>query len=206
MADGDEEWVEIRRFVDATNAEMTRDFLRDHDIDARIRGNSGATGVLNRFTTVIDTRLDVRRGDLDAAREALHALEAGAANEDPFRGRRPVEPDDELPYAPPKKASAAMFLALLIPIGAGHFYARHGAAGTILLAGIAGGFVGGLLGGGVVPMLACALIVGADIVLCPFAVRRNNQGRIPSDGRQRAFALAVVAAAFAAAYVLGRGY
>lgn len=207
LGEMDDEWVEIRRFVDATQAEMTRDFLRDHDIAARLRGNTAATSVLNRFDTVIDTRLDVRKEDLDAARDALIALEMGdAVVEEPFRGARPRDREEEGEYIAPKKTAAAMMLGFLVPIGAAHFYARHGAAGGILIAGIVGSFLGAFLGQRPELFLAWAVIVALDIALAPFAVRRYNAGRVPSEGRQRAGAALVVAAAFAVALLLGQRY
>jgi hypothetical protein len=202
-ADDSEEWIEIRRFVDATAAEMTRDFLLDHDVPARLRGNTGVTSVLNRFTTVIDTRLDVKRGHLEDAREALHALEIGDSVEDPFRGRRPLAPADDAPYVAPKKASAAMMLGFMLPIGAGHFYARHGAAGGILFAGILASILGSVFSGRPELMMAWSMIVAADVVLSPRAVRRYNEGKVPPEGRQRAVALGVLAVAFGVAFALG---
>jgi hypothetical protein len=133
--DAAEDWVEIRRFDDAIPAEMTRDFLRDHGLAVRMRGNVGGTALLNRFNTVMDIRLDVGRHDLESAREALQAMEAGDAVEQPFRGRSPKTKEEEAAYVPPRKTAAAMILGFLLPIGSGHFYARHGAAGSILLAG-----------------------------------------------------------------------
>jgi hypothetical protein len=203
--DDGEEWIEIRRYVDATAAEMTRDFLLEHDVAARLRGNTGATSVLNRFTTVIDTRLDVKRGQIDLAREALHALEIGDSVEDPFRGRRPIAPDEETPYVAPKKASAAMMLGFILPIGAGHFYARHGAAGGILFAGILASILGTIVAARPELAIAWTVIVVADIVLSPAAVRRFNEGKVPAEGTQRAVALGVLAVAFGAAFALGGG-
>src|SRR5262245_42720850 len=139
-ADG---WVEVARFDDPMRADMTRDFLRDHDIPVRMRGNAGSTAVFNRFNTIVDIRLDVHERDLESAREALRALEIGPASEQPFRGQHPAASGDGAEaYIPPRKTMTALMLGVLMPIGAAHFYARHGAGGTILFAGVIGAVLG----------------------------------------------------------------
>jgi hypothetical protein len=127
-------------------------------------------------------------------------MREGRADMHPFRDA-PPEPY-EVPTAR-RKAPFAVILALLVPIGGGHFYARHGAAGTILAAGILGGFLGARFG--VQGLLwASALLVLLDAASSPLAVRRANRGSIPSEGRQRVWALAAVVAAYAVAIGLQR--
>lgn len=198
----DEGWVEIRRFDDPLQAEMVKDFLRDHGLRVSTRGNAGTTAVLNRFATVVDIRLDVPASQVDAAREALAAMDVGEATEQPFRGLQPAGRDDE-DYVPPRRASTAMMLGFVMPIGAGHFYARHGAAGGIFLAGIIGAGLGVVLG---LPQLGLAwgILALIDIVGARWAVRRANAGRVPPESAQRLGALAAVAFAFAAALAVAR--
>jgi hypothetical protein len=201
---GDDEWIEIRRFDDPLEAEMVRNFLGDHGIRVSVRGNAGATAVLNRFSTVVDIRLDVPRDQVDEAREALDAMEIGDAVDQPFRGLAPAESSDATRYVQPRRAATAMMLGLVVPIGAAQFYAHHGAAGGILLAGVIGAGLGISLGR---PELAVAwaILVLADLAAAPGAVRRCNEGRIPSDRTQRLAALAVVVVAFGAAFALTPG-
>jgi len=92
-------------------------------------------------------------------------------------------------------------LALLVPIGGGHFYARHAAAGTLLAAGIVGGFLASRLW---VPNLIYTswLLVLADAAFAPLAVRRANAGRVPAESRQRTWALAAVVGAWLLAPVV----
>lgn len=197
---GQDAWIEIKRFDDPLRSEMVRDFLRDHGIQTRMRGNAGSTSVLNRFDTILDIRLDVPAALLEQAKEALVALEAGDSAEQPFRGRVPASPDSEA-YVPPRKPAAAMMLGFIVPIGAGHFYARHGAAGAILMAGVIAAFLGVMFAGHVELGVAWGIILVADVVGSYFAVKRHNAGTIPSEGKQRIVALGVVVLAFAAALI-----
>lgn len=82
----EEEWVELRRYNDPIEADMARDFLKLHGVRVSTRGNSGVTGVLNRFDTILDIRLVVPKSELDAAREAIEALNAPERQVSPFRG------------------------------------------------------------------------------------------------------------------------
>jgi hypothetical protein len=139
----DDAWVIIRRFDDPVEAETTRQFLRDHDIPVSMLGNSGATSILNRFNTVLDIRLTVPAARLEEAKEALEALVASLPDH-PFRGKVPMEEAEAL--VKQKSPAAAFILACLVPFGGGHFYAQHAAAGTVLAAGIVGGYVGAIVG------------------------------------------------------------
>lgn len=196
----EDEWLEIKRFDDPLRADMERDFLRDHGIETRMRGNSGTTSVLNRFSTIVDIRMDVPRETFELAKETLEALDAGEATEQPFRGRVPASPESEK-YVAPRKPAAAMMLGFIVPIGAGHFYARHGAAGAILLSGVLGSFFGFMFKGDPRLGIAWGIIVAADILGSYAAVKRYNAGRVPPENRQRIGALAVVGLAFLAAFI-----
>lgn len=198
----DEPWVEIRRFDDPLQAEMVKDFLRDHGVRVSTRGNAGTTAVLNRFATVVDIRIDVPESEVDAAREALSAMDVGSASEQPFRGLSPVDREAE-DYAPPRRVATAMMLGFIVPIGAGHFYARHDAAGAILLSAIIGAGLGVMLG---LPQLglAWAILALVDIFGSRWAVHRYNAREVPPEGTQRLAALVAVALAFAAAFALTR--
>jgi len=183
------DWVEIVRVHDRFEADVTAGFLRDHDVPVQTVGG-GSTALPTMGLT--DLRILVPRADLERAGQVLEAMKRGAAETHPFRDA-PPEPY-EAPVAK-RKAAFAVMLALLVPIGGGHFYARHGAAGTLLAAGIIGGVLGARFG---VPALvyASALLVVIDAVTAPFAVRRTNKGAPSSEGAQRGWALAAVAVAY----------
>ena len=51
---------------------------------------------------------------------------------------------------------------------------------------------------------ASVLLVVADAIAAPFAVRRSNRGDVPSEGTQRAWALAAVVGAYVVALAIGR--
>jgi hypothetical protein len=204
MAPSDEPWIEIRRFDDPLEAELVRDFLRDHGVRVSVRGNAGTTAVLNRFSTVIDIRLDVPRAELDVAREALAAMNVGDAGESPFRGLVPATKTDAERYVAPKRPRVAMMLGLLVPIGAAHFHARHGAAGGVICAGVVGALLGILLFGRVELAIAWGILVVADVLGAPAAVRRFNAGRVPPEGIQRLYALGTLVLAFGVALAVGR--
>ena len=97
----------------------------------------------------------------------------------------------------PRSAIGAAFLAVVVPIGGGHFYARHGAAGTILAAGIIGAALGMVFAGRGELARTWALLVAADMVGSFWAVRRFNAKRVPSESTQRRWALVAVLLAFA---------
>jgi hypothetical protein len=191
----EDDWVEVRRFDDPLRADMVRNFLREHGVTVASRGDPGVTAVLNRFTTVVDIRLDVPRAELEAAEEALAALEAEEVDH-PFRGGRRGK-EEEPTEPPPRKTAFAIFLAMLFPFGAGHFYARHGAAATILCAGIVGGVLGATFGGRPELFRIAGYIVTADILFAHWAVKRHNEQRIPSENLQRGAAALVVLLAYA---------
>ena len=206
MVDEDEDdWVEVRRFADPIGADMIRDFLADHDVRVAIRGNPQATRMTWSQTSDV-IRIVVARADLEKAKEALEAMTAG--DQHPFRGPVPAPDEDEderleKPVESRKGAYAAV-LAIIVPIGAGHFYARHGAAGTILCAGMIAAFLAALMGGDPAYFRAWGILVVVDVIGAFFAVRRFNQKRVPPDRTQRMWAMAAVVLAFGGAWVMAR--
>jgi hypothetical protein len=184
-----DEWVELVRMHDRVQADITARFLEDHDV--RVRTSGGANSALPTLG-LTDVRLLVPRESLERAEQALAAMREGRSDEHPFRDQ-PPEPY-EAPVAK-KKAPFAVMLAVLVPVGGGHFYARHGAAGAILAAGIVGGFLASVLWAPSV-VYTCGFIVLLDAAFAPLAVRRANASRIPSESRQRLWALAAVVVAW----------
>jgi len=208
----DEEWVVLKRYDDGLAAQIAKDFLTDHGIRVGIRGNSGATAVLNRFDTVLDVRLVVQHRDLGEAREALVALEApppsprgaDAADDDspaghPYRSLR--APKEE---RMPRYRRAAFALALLVPIGSGHFYARESQAGVVFLSGILACVLGAVITQAAWPLVAAGVIVLGDAITAPSAVARYNAGALRSHGSQLARACLFVSVVLVATFALVR--
>jgi hypothetical protein len=195
------DWVEVRRATTPVEADMVRNFLRDHGVPSAINGDSGGTRLVWQ-QTMMDIRIVVAPSDLDNAREVLAAMTADTA-EHPFRGAPPVVRDEEEPYVATRSMLAAPMLAALVPIGAGHFYARHGAAGTILCAGVAGSFLGILLGH-LELAVTWGILVVVDIAGSVLAVKRFNAQQVPTESVQRGWAIGAVVIAFAVGGFLGR--
>ena len=123
--------------------------------------------------------------------------------EHPFRGAPPVpKEDDDEPYVAKRSVVVAAILAVMVPIGSGHFYARHGAAGTILCAGIVGSFLGILFGHRQLAV-TWALLLAVDVVGSFFAVRRFNTERVPPESLQRQVAIGAVVVAFSIGWFSG---
>jgi hypothetical protein len=197
-ADDDEDWVEVRRFDDPIGATMIRDFLLEHDVRCAIRGNPQATR-MTWSQTSDNLRIAVHPGDLEKAKEALSAMSAGDTH--PFRGpSTTVSEDNEETFEKPRSRLGAAMLAIIVPIGAGHFYARHGAAGTILCIGMVGAIVAIFLGH-IELFRAWVILVGLDILGSFFAVRRFNEKRVPPEGVQRKYAMGAVVLAFGIAWL-----
>lgn len=185
-------WVEILRVHDRFESDVTVGFLQDHGVPVQTSGGANTALPMMGLT---DLRILVPRADLERAAQVLTAMNRGQGDAHPFRDAPPE------PYEPPvarRKAMFATMLALLVPIGGGHFYARHGAAGTILAAGIIGGWLGERLGMSGL-LHASVLLVVADALAAQLAVRRANRGQLPGEGSQRAWALAAVVAAYGVA-------
>ena len=194
------DWVEVRRATTPVEADMVRNFLRDHGVPSAINGDSGGTRLVWQ-QTMMDIRIVVAPSDLENAREVLTAMTAHTT-EHPFRGAPPVARDEEEPYVATRSMMAAPMLAALVPIGAGHFYARHGAAGTILCAGVAGSFLGIMLGH-LELALTWGILVVVDIAGSVLAVKRFNAQRVPTESVQRGWAIGAVVIAFAIGAILG---
>ena len=199
-------WVVLRHFNDAMEAEITLNFLRDHDVRVEVRGNSVNSATLNRFTTIIDIRLVVPAEDLDHAQEVLTAMTSDAI-EHPFRGAPPPElaPEEGADRALVERRfrSAAFILAILVPVAGGHFYARHTGAAIVLALGIVGSFLGALMLGTPQLLIASAILVAFDATFSMRAVRRFNEGRIPDEATQRAWAFGAVVVAWGLAIAFG---
>lgn len=199
----DTDWVTIARFDDPMQAEMTRDFLESHGVKLRTLGNAPQMSVLNRFTTVMDIRLAVAREDVAEAEEVLAALES-ANLEHPYRGSedRAVAALKAEGATPRRYRRAAFVLGLIVPIGAGHFYAQHSAMAVVLLGGIVAGLLGAVVGGQPWMAMASLIVIACDVVLSPWAVMRHNAGAIPHEGRQRVMGVLIVVTAVVLALVL----
>ena len=209
-----DEWVVLRRYDDGMMAQIAVDFLRDHGVPVGLRGNSGATSVLNRFDTVLDVRIVVRQKDLPHAQEALRALEAPGASSrigeehpeegahssgHPYRALRAPEEEKMLRYR-----RAAFALAFLVPIGSGHFYAREGYAGMAYLLGILGCAAIGVLSWQSWPFAACGFLVLLDAAMAPAAVTRHNAATPLSPTGQVRRSLLAIAVALAASLLVAR--
>ncbi len=218
-ADADEvvDWVTIARYDDALEAQIALDFLRDHGVAVALRGNSGATSILNRFDTVMDIRLVVERAHLEHAQEALAALTpsidqlepeppvSASASLSPYRDNRAraddlAHADDDAPRHRYRRAAFA--LAFAVPIGGGHFYARHEYAGGVLALGTVAYVATGIVRGDVAFVFAAAIVVALDAVFAVGAVARHNRGATASPRAQVALATAVVVGALFAGVVL----
>jgi hypothetical protein len=193
----EEDWVELVRVHDRFEADITVRFLDDHGVPVRTSGGANTALPMIGLT---DVRILVPSKDLDRAGQVLSAMRDGLAERHPFRDG-PPEPY-EAP-TPTRKAPFAVALALLVPIGAGHFYARHTAAGAVLAGGILGCLVGAYFGAHALLCAGIALVC-VDAVFSPFAVQRHNREQMPSDNTQRRGAFAVVAAAYVFAMLLGK--
>ncbi|MEO7110798.1 MAG: DUF2007 domain-containing protein, partial [Polyangiaceae bacterium] len=204
-ADDDEEkkeeaWVELRRFNDPLEADMAKDFLEQSGVPVLVRGNSGVTGVLNRFDTILDIRLTVPEAKLAVAREALEAMQTPARNEEPFRGfghekEATHDQADENGDAPiPRKKSpfVAMGFALMLPIGGGHMYAEHRAAGKIFGFFIIVFSAFAIFTHLAILWLGVFALIAVDALFAPFAVSRYNRGAVTPDRVQRTWAEIVV--------------
>ncbi|HEY1959219.1 MAG TPA: hypothetical protein VGH28_26575 [Polyangiaceae bacterium] len=196
------EWVVVRHYDDGLNAQIALDFLRDHGVPVALRGNSGATAVLNRFDTVLDVRLVVRSTDLAQALEALTALESPGT---PIESREELAPASGHPYRDTSEIEtevrrryrrAAFALAFMLPIGSGHFYAGENVAGSIFAAAVAIFCVAAMVTRGDGFFLGAMFVVVCDALTAVSAVDRHNAGAPASPRAQalRAGACAIFAA------------
>lgn len=200
----DEKWIEVRRFNDPVEADMARDFLKMHDVRVSVRGNSGATGVLNRFDTVLDIRLVVPESEIDRAREALAAMQSPPreTTSSAYRGLGPevreVPEEDRLVHK--KSPFASVGFGLVFPIGAAHSYAEHAAAGQAFGFAIVGSALLAMLGGVAWLWTTALLLVLTDALASPFAVSRFNLKKIPAPSRQRTWVGVAIVIALVVGY------
>jgi hypothetical protein len=191
-------WVELRRFVDPVEADLVHQFLVAHDVQVATRGNSPDIGVLNRFNSIIDIRLDVPSDELERARELLATIGDDRLVEQPFRGRTAVEPSDDADdptWRSRRSARAAVMLAFAVPVGGGHFYARHHVSGAVYALGVVGSLVGFLVTTSRAAVMAAMLLVLIDALSSVRAVRRFNAREVPSGTRQFIGALLAIGCA-----------
>ena len=195
------EWIEVRRFNDFVEADLVEQFLRDHGLRVQRTGNGAASMGLDRFTSVIDIRLLVPASSVLDAREALEAM-ATEVQDAPYRGQAPAPeqaPDPDEPKEARRSPRAAFMLALLFPIGGGHFYARSNATGILFALAMLGGFGATVVLGVPTLLFGALLLVPLDAVGAYFAARRLNAGREWSPGKQRAWGTVAIVLAFGAA-------
>jgi hypothetical protein len=192
----EDSWVELRRFNDPLEADMAKDFLEQSGVPVLVRGNSGVTGVLNRFDTILDIRLTVPEAKLAIAREALEAMQTPARTEEPFRGfghEKEVRHDDadengDGPIPRKKSPFLAMGFGLMLPIGAGHLYAGHQAAGKIFAGYIIMMALLAIIGDRPALWAGVFMLIAIDVLASPFAVNRFNRDAVPPDSTQYAAA------------------
>ncbi len=209
-SNGEQSEVELRRYGNALDAEMALQFLREHDIKARLSG-FGETGFIQRFTSV-DLRLMVHKRDLPAAREALSAMEMpeDAVNErflgqdsndvsatnvaGPYRESRAKNKGlnrDEDGQLPDQRNRVGAMTGFFIP-GGGHIYARRPWTGLVF-------FVFVIVGLTVATSLnlrwlgmAAMMVICYDVLHSLLAIEQHNQGNDPGRRSQLAHgALAV---------------
>jgi hypothetical protein len=206
MSSREEEWIELRRFGHAVEAEITRDFLRDHGVRVAMRGEAAGTVALTHLGALGAIRLWVPRAEIERAEEALAAMQAPADDgfdEPEATSYRTHDREDDEPRARrPRPPWAAPALAIMFPIGGGHLYAQHLATGWVLAASTVCCFV--LSGSRPYLLRAAVLIVLLDAILSPRAVRETNARNTPSDSTQLLRAAAMIATAIAVAAVTSR--
>lgn len=201
MARRDDEWVPLRRYDNTLDAEIAQNFLREHDLEARLHGNVGTTSSLGHLVSGFSVQLMVRESERELATEALTAL----ASAEPEAHRE----EDELPSGPAYRGEARGYerpagvrhrykravplLAIVFPLGAGHFYARHTVAGVVYGASVLACGIGGAVLEKPWPGAAALLIVLSDVAFGMQAVDRFNEGRVPSGAKQGAVAALTVA-------------
>ncbi len=196
-------WVVVRRYDDGLTAQIALDFLRDHGVPVALRGNSGATAVLNRFDTVLDVRLVVQTEHLARALETLTALESPGtpieSREELCVGGHPYRDNETQPDRMPRYKRAAFALALMLPIGSGHFYAGETIVGSVFAGAITALAAAGLVMRSERPLVAAMFVVACDAVTSLSAVDRHNTNALAGRRAQALRAVACVAFAMLAA-------
>jgi hypothetical protein len=189
-------WVDLRQAFDPIEAKTVVDFLADHGI--RVQQLGGQTSALPAIS-LTDIRLRVPEDQLEEATEVLAAFAEGKAEQHSYRdGGGDSSPASYQAPVLARKWPFAVGLALIVPIGGGHFYARHGAAATLIATGAVAAIVGSVFGRTNLSFMWLAL-VAIDAIFAPLAVRRFNAGRVTPDSRQRVWAFVAVVVAFCVA-------
>jgi hypothetical protein len=213
-----EDEVVLRRFNNAFDAELALQFLRDHDLKARLSG-VGSSALFDRLTTVTDLRLIVRRRDYVAAKEALSAMDMPVESGDPeFRAAGAAQGDDDSEHRAPyrdgvhhqvaatmaeearhkdRRSRIGVIAGIFIP-GGGHIYARQPWAGLVFFLFFT--FALGFSRDSNMPWLGLAalMILCYDVLHAVIAVDQHNRGNDPSRRSQLAHgALAVCIASIA---------
>jgi hypothetical protein len=184
--------VELRRYDDNLEADIALNFLRDHGIAVKLHGNSGQTSVLNRFSTIVDIRLMVPAKSLRRARKTLEAMTdadvervpEAEEEEDPTSGHPYRDRKKTIEKVRPRYRRAALVLAIVLPIGSGHFYARHETTGIVLACSIALLGIGAIAERAAWLFLACVVLVLCDAIGSLRAVREHNAESTPARAEQ----------------------
>ncbi len=174
---------------DQVEAMGVRSLLESEGIEVLVQGehHRALEGAL--LGAMIELRVMVRRGDLDDARELLEEV-AYAEHLPPDDEVAPIEdksvlrfreqfddPDADVPTsdAPARKPAMAAALAVLVPFGSGHIYARRPVTGAAIGVALLVNFVLWLQGWFVLP--AVVALVGFDAIWSSVMVRRDLQRR-----------------------------
>jgi hypothetical protein len=163
--------------------------------------------VLNRFDTVLDVRLVVQAEHLPQALETLSALESPGT---PIELRDELAPISGHPYRDteahadpmPRYKRAAFALALMLPIGSGHFYAAENVAGAVFCSSIAASLGVALVTRSERPLVAALFVIACDALTSLAAVDRHNTRSAAGWSSQAFRATACVAFAVVAAMLL----
>ena len=187
MSDDPGELVLLKICRDDVQAMGVRAVLEAEGIEVLVLGEHHRAVEGPLLGAMIELRVMVRRADLADAREILEEeafaehLPSEPSNEpidDPsilrFRERL-ADPDADLPLdrstPKPRIPAVAVMLALFIPIGAGHLYARRPLFGAAVFAGVVLNFVLWLRGWFVSP--AVLGLIAFDAIGSFLAVRRD---------------------------------
>lgn len=215
MADRDDDEVEIKRYDNALAAEMALDFLREHDVPARLNG-TGSSNVLDRFTLVVDLRLMVRRRDHEAALEAMAAYELDDEQAEEFAQRKF---DDDVEGGEPayraRRANAVeeggarrdvrykrAAIVGIVWFGGAHLNARQPVLGWFLFVTMWGLWIGGAFSQQPWMAIAFALLWIYDIAHGAIAVDAHNEGKRSTSRTQLVHGLAVLLVASLAGMIL----
>lgn len=209
----EEDEVELRRFDNAFDAELALAFLREHDVRARLKG-TGTSGILDRFTIVVDIRLMVASSDREAGIRALEAMtldEESAetvaerrADEEvrdaAYRARRESEEDDGPKVRDFRYRRGVVVGAMLA--GAAHVHARQPILGGIIFVSVWSFVIAGAISGLLWTGPAAMMLVVYDIAHGVIAVDQHNAGRVASGRAQLIHGLLAVLVASLAGMVL----